>query len=82
MTWPSRLGGRQAQGGFALITALAVIALTGVMIGALFGLIYTTIRAPPTPRREADREGRDADGAIETAMDQMRTEPCSPTTPT
>ncbi len=59
---------------------LAVIAFTSVVIGALFGLLYTTMRITEAQERSA-REGRAADGAIESAINQMRDAPCDPTTP-
>ena len=53
---------------------LAVIALTGVVIGALLGLAFTTLRATSDQERAA-RELRAADSAIEAAIAQMRTRP-------
>lgn len=66
-----------AQGGFALMAVLASIAVTSLLIGALFGLMLTTMRITSAQERNA-REERAADAAIETAINLMREEPCDP----
>lgn len=66
-----------AQGGFALMAVLASIAVTSLLIGALFGLMLTTMRITAAQERNA-REERAADAAIETAINLMRDEPCDP----
>lgn len=71
---------RRGQGGFALMTVLAVIALTAVVIVALFGMLVTTMRATAS-QETAARELRAADGAIEAAIAQMRTRPGPSTDP-
>lgn len=65
------------QGGFALVLVLAVIAVTTLLIAALFGLMATTMRVSQA-REQTAREDRAADAAIETAINTMRTEPCDP----
>lgn len=72
-----RLAARAAargQGGFALMSVMAVIALTAVVLVALLGLLIATIRAT-TAQETAARELRAADGAIESAIAQMRANP-------
>ena len=66
---------RRGEGGFALVTVLAVIAVTSLLIGALFGLMLTTMRITAAQETDA-REQRAADAAIETAINEMRTSPC------
>ncbi len=53
---------------------LAVIALTSVTIGALFGMLLTTINITSRQEQSA-RALRAADSAIETAIAQMRRNP-------
>lgn len=62
------------------MTVLASIAVTSLLIGALFGLMLTTMRITAAQERNA-REDRAADAAIETAVNRMRTEPCVPSDP-
>lgn len=62
------------------MTVLASIAVTSLLIGALFGLMITTMRITAAQERNA-REDRAADAAIETAINRMRTEPCVPSDP-
>lgn len=70
-----RRAGRTAdQGGYALLSVLAVIALTAVTIAALLGMLMTTIRVTSTQEQSA-RELRAADSALETAIAQMRRDP-------
>ncbi len=64
------------QRGVALITVLAVIAFTALVIGALFGLLSTSMRVTESAERSA-RESRAADAAIETAINRMRERPCA-----
>lgn len=67
---------RREQGGFALMAVLALIALTSLIIAALLGLLITTIRTT-TAQEQTARETRAADGAIEAAIQKMRTQPCA-----
>lgn len=62
------------QDGFALMFVLGVIALTAVVTAALLGLLMTTMRVTSAHERMA-RELRAADGAIESAIAQMRRNP-------
>ena len=71
---------RQQEHGFALISVLAAIAFTSLIIGALLGLVLTTMRVTAAQERGA-RELRAADGAIETAVNRLRSEQCATTTP-
>lgn len=66
------------QSGFALVTVLAVIGVTMLLIGALFGLMLTTMHVTSAQERNA-REERSADAAIEAAITTMRGAPCDPT---
>lgn len=68
----------RGQGGFALVTVLAVILVTSLLIGALFGLMLSTIRLNQAQER-ASREGRAADAAVETAINELREGTCDPT---
>ena len=61
------------EGGFALIAVLAVIAFTGITIAALLGMMITTMRVTSSQERTA-RERRAADGAIENAIQALRTQ--------
>jgi type II secretory pathway pseudopilin PulG len=71
--------GRPAdQGGFALLTVLVVVAVTILLIGALFGLMLTTMRVTAAQERTA-REARAADAAVETAINDLRDGECDPT---
>lgn len=65
------------EGGFALIAVLAVIAFTGITIAALLGMMITTMRVTSAQERTA-RERRASDGAIENAIEKMRTSQCDP----
>lgn len=65
----------RGQSGVALVTVLAVIAFTLLVIGALFGLLTTSMLATESAERTA-RENRAADAAIETAINRMREHPC------
>jgi hypothetical protein len=67
------------QRGSALISVLAVIVFTTLVIGGLFGLLTVTMRVT-TAAEVKDREARAADAAIDTAINQMRTQPCDPLT--
>ena len=81
LTFASSVQSRpRPQGGFALMMVLAVIAVTSILIGALFGLMLVTMRVTDAQERSA-RESRAADAAIETAINRLRTEQCDPTTP-
>lgn len=62
------------------MTVLASIAVTSLLIGALFGLMLTTMRITAAQERTA-REDRAADAAMETAINRMRDEPCVPSDP-
>ena len=64
------------QGGFALMAVLAVIAVTSVVIVALLGLMFTTLRVTEASR-EAGRELRALDGAMDAAINQMRFDPAA-----
>lgn len=63
------------QGGFALMAVLAAIALTFLVVGVLFGLMTATQRITAAEERAA-REGRAADGAVETAIQLLRGGDC------
>ncbi len=64
------------QGGFALMTVLAVIAATSVTIAALVGLTLVTLRLTADSDRSA-AELRSLDAAMDTAINQMRFDPAS-----
>jgi len=76
----------RSQGGYILMAVLAAIALTGLTIGALFGLMMTTMRVTAAQERSA-RESRAADGAVVSAINNVRLnrtdpiDPCSPGVP-
>lgn len=65
----------RGQDGVALVTVLAVVAFTSLVIGGLLGLLTTTMRVT-SAAETTSRESRAADAAIDTAINQMRTEPC------
>lgn len=64
----------RGEQGFALAAVLAVIALTSVVIGALLALTLTILATTDAQERSA-RELRSADGAVEAAIAQARTDP-------
>ena len=59
-----------AQGGFALMTVLAVLALTSLIIVALIGMAFTTVQFASS-QADAARRTRAADGALESAIATM-----------
>lgn len=63
------------ESGFALMTVLVVIAVTSLIVGVLFGLMFTTMRVAAMQERSA-REARSADAAMETAINKLRSEQC------
>ena len=65
------------QGGFALIAVIAAIGVATLLIGALFGLMFTTMQVRQAEERDA-REARAADAAIETAINKLRAGTCDP----
>lgn len=70
----------RGQGGFALLVVIAAIGVATLLIGALFGLMFTTMEVTKAEERDA-RENRAADAAIETAMNKLRTGTCDETVP-
>ena len=84
----SRVRSAHDEDGFALMAVLGVIALTSIMIAALFGLLLTTIRVTEQQERTA-REARAADGAVTAAINHIRlnqvpgaSDACRPAVPT
>lgn len=76
MTFRGIVAPARNERGVALITVLAVIAFTMLVIGALFGLLGTSMRVTESAERTA-REARAADAAVETAVNRMRAHPCT-----
>ena len=70
----------RGQGGFALLVVIAAIGVATLLIGALFGLMFTTMEVTKAEERDA-RENRAADAAIETAINKLRTGTCDETVP-
>lgn len=68
------VGRSRGQSGMALIAVLAAVAFASLVIAGLVGLMVTTMRVTGAQEKAA-RERRAADGAIEVAVERMRSDP-------
>ncbi len=69
-----RPGRDRPQDGFALMTVLAVITMTGIVFGALIGMMMLAIKITANHER-MERERRASDGAIVATLNHLRIGP-------